>query len=262
MRLPLANDNPNFSLVMPGFCNASCNFCFFKPTEMKKNYFDRLDDVMTGNVLPDVCHQISLTGGEPTASPIFVKVLNRINREMFKKVVLTTNGFRLNEHINDLIGIVDHVNISRHHYNNEINNQIFGTNSIPSNGSIKNSVKEMQELGIDVTLNCVTSHIISAYDVYKYIDFGRQMGINHICFRKLNGNLDLSEIEKYFFEKYPTFAPSRCPVCRKDEQMIKDQHIVWRAGTLEPSNDLKGIYEFIMQQSGDISVDWSGKVAY
>jgi hypothetical protein len=54
---------------------------------------------------------------------------------------------------------------------------------------------------------------------------------------------------------------SKCPVCRKDEQMINGQHVVWRAGTLEPSSDLKGIYEFIMQQDGRVTVDWDGKIA-
>lgn len=257
--MKLTRKDPNFSLVTPGPCNAKCGFCFWKETPITDDYFRKLDNVMSGNVLPVECNQISITGGEPTASKYLPKILNRINKEIFKKVVLTSNGFRLLEQLPEMIGIVDCLNISRHHFDDEANRSVFRTPGVPLAGKLKAIVETAHEYGIDVTFNCVTTSIILPTDAKRYISFAKEMGADHVCFRKPHGSLDYTETEQYFLGRYPTYGVSKCPVCRKEEQTIDGMNVLWRGGSLEPSNDLNGIYEFIMQQDGRMTIDWDGK---
>jgi molybdenum cofactor biosynthesis enzyme MoaA len=255
----LTRKNPNFSLVVPGPCNAKCNFCFWKHEKLPNDYMEKLENVMYGNVLPDYCQQISLTGGEPTASPYLKTILNKVNKNKFKKVVLTSNGFKLNEHAINMVGIVDHLNISRHHFDDTINNSVFKTNTIPSKDSLKETVSFIRDMKIDITLNCVTSHITSVKEIEQYIEFAKEIQADHVSFRKPHGNIDATELENHFFKNYEILNEDKCPVCRMTEQIINDVHVVWRAGNLEPSKDTNGVYEFIMQQNGNITSDWDGK---
>lgn len=257
--MKLTRPDPNFSLVTPGPCNAKCGFCFWKETPITNDYFFKLDAVMSGLVLPKECNQVSITGGEPTASKYLRPILNRINKDIFKKVVLTSNGFRLLENLDHMVGTVDYLNISRHHFDDAENRKVFGTNGVPSKDKLKEIVKTAKDYGIDTTLNCVTTKIETPWNVAAYIKFAKEIGVDHVCFRKPHGSLDYTTTEKFFLDKYPVFGTSKCPVCRKEEQTLYGQHVLWRGGSLEPSNDLNGIYEFIMQQDGRITVDWDGK---
>ena len=82
----------NFSIIVPGECNAKCEFCFMKDTgEVSDNYLEELDQLL--NSFPKG-HSLSLTGGEPTISLYFADVLELVKKykHKFTKVVLTTNG--------------------------------------------------------------------------------------------------------------------------------------------------------------------------
>ena len=115
--------NTNLSIVMPGGCNGKCDFCFWKKSKPCDNYLEKLNDIMYS--LPSQFYQLSITGGEPTLSPYLENVLNLIDRNIFTHTVLTSNGSKLLESISMLEGKIDHVNISRHHFEDSINDSIF-----------------------------------------------------------------------------------------------------------------------------------------
>jgi organic radical activating enzyme len=69
---------PNFTVMLPGACNAKCGFCFWnhKDGQIKPptDYMEKLADVVS-KLSPETFPAVSLTGGEPTLSkylkPVF-----------------------------------------------------------------------------------------------------------------------------------------------------------------------------------------------
>lgn len=250
----LTIQNPNFSIVMPGGCNAKCKFCFWEKNKTCKNYLENLSNIL--NKLPDNFTQISITGGEPTISPYLKEVLNLIDKSKFKKVVLTTNGHKLLETLHLFEGIVDHVNISRHHDDEEINNKIFGTKMVDKK-TLKIITNELNKIGIDVTFSSVLNeNLKTSKDVKNYINFAKECGSSQIFFRKPHGTISPSSTEKLYEDyKYDEF---KCPACRSRYQLIEGMNIIWKSSLMEPSLELNKIYELIFNEKGELTKDWEG----
>ena len=79
-------DNPNFSVVVPSGCDASCDFCFWEEKESlsKSKFLDRLQEVV--DLLPYQFYQVSVTGGEPTLCR-WVKDILTILRDRFETMI-------------------------------------------------------------------------------------------------------------------------------------------------------------------------------
>jgi len=251
--------DPNFSVVVPGGCNARCEFCFWgEKDNLSTNKFNaRLKEII--NMLPDDFHQVSITGGEPTLCSGVQKILKTV-RERFDKVVFTTNGVALAA---DMIkDTVDHVNISRHHINDAENDLIYGVRGMPTAEQIAWLCDEMNEVGIDFTLHCVlTEYFKTADDIKEYIKFARTMGDSGVSFRKPHGNRSTnapSNLERKF-SKYKATYESDCPVCHSKTQIIGGMSVNWRSSSLEPSQGMDGIYELIMHQDGLLTSDWEAR---
>lgn len=248
--------NPNLSIVMPGGCNGKCDFCFWQKTKPCNGYLEKLTDVFTS--LPSQFSQLSITGGEPTLSPYLENVLNLIDRKIFKHTVLTSNGHNLLKFVSKLEGKIDHVNISRHHYNDEINDSIFKSKMLTTE-ELKNVSDELNKIGIDVTFSAVLSEKLeSESEINKYIQFAKECGASQIFFRKPHGTLDPTDVERAY-EGYKSSEYS-CPVCRTKAQKIKGIDVLWKASLEEPSKELGTIYELIINQNGDVTKDWEGKL--
>jgi len=118
-----------------------------------------------------------LAGGEPTLSPVFKEALALINKYKkkgkFNKVVLTTNGIHLNKF--DLTGI-DHVNISRHHYDQEINEKIFGTKQVPNKKDLYSINSRVNQQGIDVNYNVVITKENEDLNLAEFVSFAKMTG--------------------------------------------------------------------------------------
>ena len=249
--------NPNFSIVVPGRCNGKCSFCFWKQSKVCENYIDNL--VETLNTMPSQFYQLSLTGGEPTLSPYFDKILENIDRNKWKHTVLTTNGSNILKYIPKLKGKIDHVNISRHHYDDEINESIFGTDTIPDSRELRTIVKELNKIGIDVTYSAVlTEDLDSREGTLKYIEFAKRSGARQVFLRKQHGTLSPTVAEQSF-SNLPSSTHS-CPVCRNTTQKINGMTVVWKASLEEPSKSLGMIYEVIHHEDGTLTSDWEQEI--
>lgn len=249
-------NNPNFSIVVPGGCNGKCDFCFWQKTKPCGNYINKLTETL--NNLPSQFYQISLTGGEPTISPYLKSILETIDKRNFTKVVLTTNGSKLLDVIPMLEGKVNHINISRHHYEEDLNNNVFKTKMI-SNRQLKHVIAELNKVGIDVTLSAVLNeNLNNKSQIKEYIDFAHRMGATQVFFRKPHGTLEPTSVEKAF-ESYKG-SEYHCPVCRTKTQLIEGMHVAWKASLEEPSSVMSKIYELIYHEDGSVTKDWEGKL--
>ena len=249
--------NPNLSIVVPGGCNGKCDFCFWKKSTPCGNYLEKLNNVLTK--LPAQFYQLSLTGGEPTLSPHLESILNLIDKKVFKHTVLTSNGAKLIDFVSQLEGKIDHVNISRHHYKDEINDSIFKSKMLTKE-ELQHVANELNKVGIDVTFSAVLNENLSTQkDIHNYIQFAKECGASQIFFRKPHGTLEPTEVEKAY-ESYKS-SEYHCPVCRTKNQLIEGIKVAWKASLEEPSKELGGtIYELIINENGDVTKDWEGKM--
>lgn len=239
--MELTVNNPNLSLVMPIGCNANCEFCYWeKRTGLTIERFKFICDT-----LPPIFKQISITGGEPTLCSNLIEYL-KIARNRFNKVVLNTNGFRLNkEHFK----YVDHVNISRHHWDDLINSEVFNT----SNNPTALELKKICGYG-DVTLNCVLPDKFADKEfVSKYIDFAKRCKAK-VAFRKFFNNLDLLPIDN----NETLINEHGCPACLHRQHKISGIDVTYKYSVKETFEAANGIYELIVQSNGDLTFDWDG----
>lgn len=254
--------NPNFSIIVPTNCRCACSFCFQNNTcGIKKDYFTNLKEVL-GN-LPSNFQQISITGGEPTLFNGLDEILGIIKEfPQFKHIVLTTNG--LNPEFVELenFDVIKYINISRHHYLDKRNWDIFKNRKIPSTANLYRLIRRINRKGKPATLSCVLSEIESKYDVLQFIDFARVVGATNVFFRKIQEdecNLEPTQIESKFRKTHAVVREGFCPVCRTTVQYINGMEVSWKASVLEPSNDFKLVYELIYQPDGTVTSDWAGK---
>ena len=251
-------ENPNFSIVAPTGCNAHCDFCFWdrKYTEQDiEKYLTNLAEVLAH--LPDTFNQCSITGGEPTMLP-WLRSVMRLVRERFDKVVFTTNGYALGDHLYlAREGLINHLNISRHKIGFDANCEVFKTNDIPEDGVVKALSSLFQHYGIDVSLNCVVpTNFQDLNFVNDYIEHAKQLNCNAVAFRKDHSDLMDMGIEPYLPH---IIGSSGCPACKVDVRLMNGMLTYWKYSVSEPSNDLGGIYELIYHPNGRITADWAGK---
>lgn len=181
-------------IVIPAFCQAKCPFCFNNCTiETQKHDFDMfftelrksLDMVFTLNRSVS----LDITGNEPTFNiPMFEKLMYVLREYKNKtyKIVLTTNGFHLKECLPSMAGVVDIVNISLHHYDENVRkNEILRTKFIPSNDELKEIIKTGNECGITFTAVAVLFKKFENFKNFynKFVNFARTTGFKDIRFR-------------------------------------------------------------------------------
>lgn len=258
--MKLYNDNPNFSIIAPGGCNASCSFCFWKQESNHKDYKNNLITTLAN--LPKYFHQVSITGGEPCLSPHIHDILDVLkNKETYgiDKVVLTTNGTGLIDIIDDFEDVVDFVNISRHHWNEEKNAEIFNTDSVPSNLDLLELTTRLNKIGISVNMNTVVTFNTKKL-AERMMHFAKKSGFSSIAFRHQHGSLGAPKLESYF-DEYKAKYENSCPVCRSKSQIINGFNVNWKSSVVEPKDsfDEDTVYELVFHSDGKITTDWEGK---
>jgi organic radical activating enzyme len=254
------NDDPNFSIVLQGPCNADCKFCFSKNKKVGSSvladYLNNLNKTL--KELPEQFYQISITGqGEPLLSSRIVPVLSSIipHRTKYTNVLLTTNGTRLLEMVDIVCSAVDHINISRHHWDEVKNKEIFGGSYSVMDGDLVNMISECSKYGVDIGANCVINDSTDREFIEKYIAWASSIGFTAIRFRKENGTLDKTPVEETFADHKVLWSGS-CPVCRTDLQMILGKQVYWKSSVIEPSDHVDKIFEVVFAPDGNNYADW------
>jgi molybdenum cofactor biosynthesis enzyme MoaA len=252
--------NPNFTIVAPGGCNAKCEFCFWKQEKTGESYLEKLQDTM--NKLPSQFYMLSVSGGEPTLSPFLVDILNMIDMEQFTHRILTTNATHLMKHIDIISEKIQHLNISRHHWDEEINQKIFETKTVPDAQHISECIDILNSRGVDVTFSCVLTdeYILTKEDIIKYVEHAKLCGASKVFLRKKHENLLPHHLEAEFGTS-KIVKSHDCPACRTRVQLIKGMEVHWKTSVLEPSTTLPDVlFETVFQPSGKFTYDWDGKM--
>lgn len=238
--------NVNFNIFIDDYCNADCKFCvaqlryehrnaMYNKSHIKDTdaYLDRLNDVL--KIARKLNPSVSITGGEPTISPILTEVLKMVDSYGFRKRTITTNGSGLlrtqdnDAIINNLIKYHwDHLNISRASYDDELNKRImrYATDKEYCSADMLKeilAISNSSDLKHRISCLLLKESVNSVEEIKKYADFYGKLGANNFIFRELmdydknavNAEkieyCDRNKIRLYDiwndFEKYPEFQP-------------------------------------------------------
>lgn len=250
-------ESPNLTLILPGGCNAHCDFCFWKPAKVSNRYINKLEEYLQS--LPDLFTQCSISGGEPTYSKFLDPTLSVIQRFNFQKVVLTTNGSNLLNVVDILKNRVHFVNISRHDIDDEVNRSIFNAVDIPNTEELTEICDRLNAVGIEVNLNCVVDEDFGTKEyMYKFIAYARYIGASTITFRKNYNSDNMNDFKlNSLFADVKSVKQDSCPVCRLDQKIIRGMPVKFKYSLKEPSKHVDFIYELIYQPDGILYEDWN-----
>lgn len=259
----------NFTIITAGGCNAKCDFCP-DPMNYKEadNYLHNLKQSIA--VLPDGFHQVSISGGEPTISPYLKDILQIVRDEQrFTKVVLTTNGTKLEENLNEILTTVDHINISRHAVGYENNVAIFKNKQIISDDAIARVVEKASKRLVDVTLNYVYTEgtMPSLQEAFAFIGYAKSLGCK-VSFRydQRANSLTRTTLENELAaDGYVLADAGSCPVCRTLFTRVFGVECTFKSAFQEPGKGYgsqEDPYELIYHVSGKLCLDWDQKTEY
>ena len=198
--------NVNLSIFVDDYCNADCKFCVaqlrfenralqFKKDKIQNDaeYFERLESILK-QVKP-INPSISITGGEPTKSKRLIRVLELINKYGYRKRTLTTNGSGLFDKIKGktiLQHIIDnkfqHLNISKSHYNEEINKKIMRyEKGYCSNEDLETIATISLANNLRPRMSCLLlkDGISTVEKMIEYMEYYQNLGFDNIIFREL-----------------------------------------------------------------------------
>lgn len=184
--------NINLQILVTNRCNLKCKFCIERSddcdTVSEKNPLSILTYLLSQYNFFGIYPNISITGGEPSLDLEYLhNIINLINKYEINHLNINSNGTFLDPiqflHIN--------LNISRHHYNNIKNNDIFGKDrGMYYNRFYNNDFVNFQCVLLD-------GYIDSIDEIKKYTDLHIKHGIKRVTFRGLsNLNTDKGYYEE------------------------------------------------------------------
>lgn len=271
MKLNITNPyGPNTTVLLPGDCNAHCDFCFWNREEANIPFDHTFSEKAFAQLerLPKDFKVLSVSGGEPTLSPEFTRfsmmLVARRKELQFERTVLTTHGGNLLRLLDVATAAYDHINISRHAIGYEDNVEVFKTDRIPTDSALRSLIAKVHKTSkTDVTLNCVVKPDVTAKFCKDFIAYAKDLGADAVSFRKYASDASPTKAELAFRKKYGTLSETQCPVCRgavtQDEEGFQ---IRWKGSVMEPSIDTGGVYEAVLHPDAKLYTDWSRKVQF
>ncbi len=175
------------SICPTSFCEAACPFCIAKNTSEKRFVdIDKLKKCLEKLKAENLVRGVSFTGGEPFTD---IKLLNNIINLVFDifgksiEISITTNGTNLHRmHEIEMLSYLDALHISRHHYNDRINSELFGV-KVPSKDELSEILHSVSYRDLFV-LNCMLlkDYIGTTEEVHKFLDFAIEVGVAKVAF--------------------------------------------------------------------------------
>lgn len=183
------------------YCNSKCKFCTYADDASKYNeekYIKVLNEV--ASKIP--IRKIAISGGEPTLYWDNFKNIATIAKKISpeSELSMNTDGFRWSQLLEDPISeLFDYIQLSRHHYNDSINDEIFHSKT-PSSGEIEETLKLCNDRHkIQFRCNLIKGYIDSKEEVFKYLDWANSIGINDV------GLVSLMPVNQYSKDNFVGF---------------------------------------------------------
>lgn len=181
---PSVVENPyiNVQVKIKG-CNADCLFCESKEGGIfdEDKYFDKLQKISEKVRI----NKLNFTGGEPTINFDRLKRLVNKTKEIIPDVyiAINTNGYNFERLFDEgVYEKVGNIQLSRHHYIDDINDKILGFNSVSANVIQSVSSKLENKRLLNLSCNLIKGYIDNESDVLKYLDEASLLDIRWVGF--------------------------------------------------------------------------------
>ena len=222
---------PYIRLSITDVCNFKCGYCLpngYKVDKSDNRKFLHLDEIKRlSKVFSKLgVQKIRLTGGEPTVRKDFFDIIKILKYEAeIKKVVITTNGYHLDDKAKKLVDSgLNGINISIDSLDRNTFKTITGHDRLPE---ILRGIQNLQDLGFDnIKVNAVLLNNINSsekdFDTWANFIKKNKVDFRYIELMQTGDNLDYfkkyhisSKIFKEYLDKnnwiYQTFGKDAGP---------------------------------------------------
>lgn len=156
-------------------CNFRCVYCMPEHATFLKEA-EWLDvstlSKMVGNFVRLGIEEIRLTGGEPTLRKDLVEIAEQISKFPLKKFGLTTNAYKLFDHLDGLQNTkLNSLNISLDTLNEK---KFFQITKRDAFKQVMRSIEKAKELGFNIKINAVAMRGINDDEIMDFIRFSSQ----------------------------------------------------------------------------------------
>ena len=195
---------PYIRLSITDVCNFKCGYCLpngYQVDKSDKGKFLHLDEIKRlSKVFSNLgVQKIRITGGEPTVRKDFFDIVKTLKNEAgIKKVVITTNGYHLDDKAKMLVDSgLNGINISIDSLDRNTFKTITGHDRLPE---ILRGIKNLQDLNFDnIKVNAVLLNNINAsekdFNAWSYFIKENKIDFRYIELMRTGDNLD-------YFNKY------------------------------------------------------------
>lgn len=208
-------------------CFANCQFC---ANEQSKDFgkidLKKLAFVISYLKEQNLLHGISITGGEPMTNPdkLFqvLDLIYQIDKDM--DVAISTNGYHCREFKNyDKVNNLESIHISRHHYDDRKNEEIFRSKNIATTEDIIDLEQSLTDKKIiNINTMIMKSGINSLEEIKKMLTYVGDIGVYKTGFVALmkcnsyaekefiNFNDIFEHLDKNFFPGHHFYSREYC----------------------------------------------------
>ena len=195
---------PYIRLSITDVCNFKCGYCLPNGYQVDKSdnrKFLHLEEIKRlAKVFSKLgVSKIRLTGGEPTVRKDFFEIIKILKNDAgIKRVVITTNGYHLNEKAKMLVDSgINGINISIDSLERNIFKNVTGHDRLPE---ILQGIKILQQLNFEnIKINAVLLNGINAsekdFDLWGEFIKKNKVDLRYIELMQTGDNLD-------YFNKY------------------------------------------------------------
>ncbi|MBR3898474.1 MAG: radical SAM protein [Bacilli bacterium] len=259
-------------------CNAHCGFCANQNSQDYGNIdMDKLKYVITYLLSKDKLHGISITGGEPLTHPdklfqIF-DLIYKLNPNI--EVQLSTNGYNLLKLLEyDNINKLESIHISKHHYNDEINYEIFKSKNIASSDDISKLSQSLEDKQI-ININTIImkEYISNLKEIKNMLEHTAQLGVykngfvslircNEFAKQKyINFNEIFNNLDKSFFKGHHFYHRNYCE-CLCGMYLTKNNKLIEFYARMINNNPCPYTSQLVYTSDNKVTAGFSKKIIY
>lgn len=248
-----------------------CNEDFGK-IDLKK-----LEFVIRYLVDKDLLHSVALTGGEPMMYPETVNnIINLIlNINPNIEIQISTNGYNLKELKNfDKINSLESIHISRHHYLDNKNIEIFNTSKIAKTDDIIDVQEYLKDKKI-ININTIVmkDYIDSLKEIKNMLNYVGELGVYKNGFVSLmkcndftkdkfiNFNEIFNNLDDNFFKGYHFYSKNYCE-CTEGIYLTDKNKLVEYYARMVKECKCPYINQLVYTSDNKVTANFSLKVLY
>lgn len=185
----------NLYVQITHICNAKCKFCSNacgKEIEKfnKTKFFEIFDELYKKVFI----NKVTFTGGEPTLNSDIYECIKYVrNKDKNILIFLDTNASNL-KLLENVAPFVNSIALSRHHYDENLNNEVFGFNT-STNTELKNLPASVKSK-INLRCNLIKGYIDNIEKCQKYLEWCSSINLTSVGFVKLMPYTDFAK-EKF-----------------------------------------------------------------